>query len=129
MTVAFAATILASCCGNNCGKAEQKSVEPAAAIKLVITAAVEIQPDKVEQFCLATDSLIINSRAEAGCISYSLYRSATEANRFFFFEEWADQAAIDAHFATPHFKDFGKLLDETGAAPAVVKILEVAVER
>ena len=131
MAVAFTATIFASCCGNSCGNNEKKAAEPAAskAIKLVITATVDIKPDKVEQFRQATDSLIVGSRAEEGCISYSMYESATEENKFFFFEEWKDQAAIDAHFATPHFKDFGKLLDETGTGPAVVKILEVSAEK
>jgi quinol monooxygenase YgiN len=131
MAVAFTATIFASCCGNNCGNNEKKAAEPAAnkAIKFVITATVDIQPDSVERFRQVSESLIAGSRAEEGCISYSMYESATENNKFFFFEEWKDQAAVDAHFATPHFKDFGKLLDEIGAGPAVVKILEVSVEK
>ena len=126
---AFAAAICtSSCC---CGDKTDKAHEPATnkAIKLVIAATVEIQPDKVEQFRQATESLITGSRAETGCISYSMYESATEQNKFFFFEEWKDQAAVDSHFATQHFKDFGKLLDETGTGPAIVKILEVSAEK
>ncbi|MDR2563431.1 MAG: antibiotic biosynthesis monooxygenase [Prevotellaceae bacterium] len=128
MAVAFTATMFASCCGNTCNKEEQKAAEPAAAVKLVVTATINIPADKVEEFKLATDSLIINSRAEEGCLSYSLYQSASEANCFFFFEEWKDQAAIDAHFATPHFQSFGKLLEETGAE-TLIKTLEVSAEK
>ncbi|MGH7329315.1 MAG: putative quinol monooxygenase, partial [Polyangiaceae bacterium] len=34
------------------------------------------------------------------------YTEPTSPNSFIFFEEWANQDAIDAHFATPHFKAF-----------------------
>lgn len=46
------------------------------------------------------------SRAEAGCSSYACFAQADRPDAFLFFEEWRDQAALDAHFATPHFAGF-----------------------
>ena len=50
------------------------------------------------------------TRAEAGCKLYELYESDTKG-RFFYYERWASQAALDQHIATPHFRQ----LKETGA--------------
>ncbi len=60
------------------------------------------------------------SRAEAGCVSYNFYEQPG-TDEFLFFEEWADQKALDEHFQTPHFLDFIKPLMELieGAAPKI----------
>ncbi len=44
------------------------------------------------------------TREEAGCHSYILHQAVEEPTLFVFFEVWRDQAALDAHMATPHFK-------------------------
>ena len=35
--------------------------------------------------------------AEPGCISYRFYQDIVEPERFFLFEEWESQAALDVH--------------------------------
>ena len=47
------------------------------------------------------------SRAEPGCISYTIYRAKDDPTLFFIHEEWRDQAALEAHNATGHFKEYG----------------------
>jgi quinol monooxygenase YgiN len=47
-----------------------------------------------------------DSRAEAGCRSYACFAQAHDPDKYVFFEEWADDTAIEAHFATPHFAGF-----------------------
>jgi quinol monooxygenase YgiN len=47
------------------------------------------------------------SRAEAGCITFNVARSTDDPNAFVLYEEWKDQAALDFHYATPHFKQYG----------------------
>ncbi|MFM7109113.1 MAG: putative quinol monooxygenase [Planctomycetaceae bacterium] len=37
------------------------------------------------------------SRAEPGCLRFDVYHSTAEPRRFTLVEQWADQAAIDAH--------------------------------
>ena len=47
------------------------------------------------------------SRAEAGCSAFDVAQSLDDPNTLVLHEEWADQAALDAHFKTPHFEQFG----------------------
>lgn len=42
------------------------------------------------------------TRREAGCIRYELLQNASDPTDFTFVEEWADEAALAAHLATPH---------------------------
>jgi quinol monooxygenase YgiN len=128
ISVALIATVCISCCGKKSDKccAEQATAKT---IKLVIAASVEIQPDKADQFRQFAEGLVSSSRAETGNISYTMYEDVKEKNKFFFFEEWKDQAAVDTHFAAPHFKDFGALLNEIGVKPPTVKIMEVSAEK
>lgn len=52
--------------------------------------------------------LIAPTRAEPGCRTYEIYRSKDDPHAFFFYEIYDDEAAIDAHRASPHFQRFGK---------------------
>ena len=37
------------------------------------------------------------SRSEPGCLRFEAYQSNNDANRFFLFERWESQAALDEH--------------------------------
>ena len=41
-------------------------------------------------------------RAETGCLRYDLHRVDGEEDSFLLLEQWASQAALDAHDAAPH---------------------------
>ena len=43
------------------------------------------------------------SRREPGCIMYLVHRHKTEPRRFFVYEQYKDDAALEAHRAAPHF--------------------------
>ena len=53
-------------------------------------------------------SLIAPSRAEPGCRMYVVHRSTTEPRKFFLYEQYDDQAALDAHRAAPHFLEHAR---------------------
>ncbi len=58
------------------------------------------------------------SRKEPGCVMYQVHRHRTEPRRFFIYEQYKDDAAIEAHRAAPHFmqyarKDLPKMADRT----------------
>ncbi len=48
------------------------------------------------------------TRAESGCRMYLAHRSTTDPRRFFLYEQYDDQAALDAHRAAPHFERYAK---------------------
>ena len=97
--------------------------------KKLIGAKLTIKLEKVEEFIAAAKTIIAASRAEPGCISYTLYQDPYERTVFFFFEEWKDQAAIDFHFAAPHFKAFGERMKDLAAGPAGITIYSCPSEK
>jgi quinol monooxygenase YgiN len=52
-------------------------------------------------------ALAAASRKEPGCIAFLIHSVRDPQRTFFLYEQYADQAALDAHFATPHFQEHG----------------------
>lgn len=48
------------------------------------------------------------SRKEPGCVMYLVHRHKTEPRRFFVYEQYKDDAALEAHRAAPHFMQYAK---------------------
>ena len=48
------------------------------------------------------------SRKEAGCVTYQVHRHRTEPRRFFIYEQYKDDAALEAHRNAPHFLQYAK---------------------
>jgi quinol monooxygenase YgiN len=48
------------------------------------------------------------SRKEPGCVVYQVHRHKTEPRRFFIYEQYKDDAALEAHRAAPHFLQHAK---------------------
>ena len=46
------------------------------------------------------------SRKEAGCVMYQVHRHKTEPRRFFIYEQYKDDAALEAHRASTHFLQY-----------------------
>jgi quinol monooxygenase YgiN len=44
------------------------------------------------------------SRQEPGCLMYIVHRHVADQRRFFIYEQYKDDHAIDAHRNSPHFK-------------------------
>lgn len=65
---------------------------------------------------------------EPGCIEYQAYTDRGDPGVVFMFEKWKDQAALDAHFASPHMAEFGAALGGLGVTGMDVKKYEVASE-
>ena len=63
-----------------------------------------IRPECIETFETLAAELVRCSRAEPGCLDYTLSRSLEDPRVHIFLECWADSAAIDAHRTTEHFR-------------------------
>jgi quinol monooxygenase YgiN len=48
------------------------------------------------------------SRKEPGCVMYQVHRHRTEPRRFFIYEQYKDEAALEAHRAALHFLQYAK---------------------
>jgi autoinducer 2-degrading protein len=47
-----------------------------------------------------------NSRKEPGCVLYVGHQSTEDSRRFLFYEQYKDQAALEAHRNAPYFKQY-----------------------
>jgi quinol monooxygenase YgiN len=48
------------------------------------------------------------SRKEPGCVTYQVHRHRTEPRRFFIYEQYRDDAALEAHRSAPHFLQYAR---------------------
>lgn len=69
-----------------------------------IVAIFNAKPDRCDDLVQMLAALAPPSRAEPGCIEYGFHRDADDPNRVLAIETWRDEAAIAAHFETPHFQ-------------------------
>ncbi len=87
---------------------------------LYVIATLTARPDTIDATREALAGLVEPTRAEAGCLGYTLTQSTDDPAVFRTVEQWTDQAAADAHMTTPHV---GAALaaagDLLGAAPDI----------
>ena len=95
---------------------------------MMIVAKLDVKPEKVKAFTEAAKEIIEKSNKEPGCKSYQLYQDPYDNSKFIFVEEYKNQAAVDAHFASDYFKAFGPKISDLVAEPAKIKIITVANE-
>ena len=73
---------------------------------LVVTGIIEINADDLDAAKALAGPMGTPSRAEQGCHAYAFYQDLENPGKLRIYEEWADQSALDAHFATPHMAAF-----------------------
>lgn len=64
------------------------------------------------------------SRAEPGCISHAVHQDAENPLRLVFVEEWADRAALAAHFALPASRAFAKSVASLAVEAPKISVFE-----
>jgi quinol monooxygenase YgiN len=62
-----------------------------------LTAKLTVKVDKADEFEKLMKDIVPKVRAEKGNITYTMLRSKKDPRVFLFFEEYADQEAIQAH--------------------------------
>ncbi len=77
---------------------------------------------KEDELRALLQDMLTPTRAEPGCRLYELYESGSRG-RFYFYETWESQAALDQHVTTPHFKHLQHSIGELLAEPFEVNIL------
>jgi quinol monooxygenase YgiN len=65
-----------------------------------------IKPGHDEEAVALFSKLTAATRAEPGCRMYQVHRSHADPRRFLLYEQYEDQAALDAHRAAPHFAQY-----------------------
>jgi quinol monooxygenase YgiN len=94
-----------------------------------VIAFVTVKPGEDDAFVAAARTCLMASRAEAGVLHYDLWREVEGERRFVFNELYADDAAVEAHMASDHFKAFAIAARDLAAAPPTIVVthaIEVA---
>ncbi len=88
-----------------------------ASVVVTIIAQLRAKPGQETALHDALVEVATASRQEAGCITFDMHVSRDDPALFLAFERWADDAAIQAHFETPHFKAIAARSEELLAEP------------
>jgi quinol monooxygenase YgiN len=85
---------------------------------IVVTGRMRIAPENRERYVAVTTEMCSRSREEDGCHGYRVYADLEQDDRYVIVEEWADDAALQRHFAEPHTRTFLSALFPLLAEPA-----------
>lgn len=76
--------------------------------ELIVIAKVKVKEDQIDFIKKEATNLIIETRKESGCISYTFHQDNENKNLFFFYEKWNDKKSLENHLNSPHFLTFVK---------------------
>ena len=71
---------------------------------------------------LLTEQAGVIRRTEPGCLVYRVHRSVADPNAFLFYEIYADDAAFEAHRASPHLAQYRKRREDEGLLDGTVDV-------
>lgn len=84
---------------------------------IIITGSVLTKPETHSELVVLCTQHSARSRAEPGCIAHNVHVDCENPARLVFIEQWADAAAVRAHFAEPQSSGFVKTITRLAAAP------------
>lgn len=85
---------------------------------LAIWVKVRVKPELRQRFLEAIEVDALGSeRDEPGCARFNVLQDASDENVYYFYEVYADEAALEAHRAAPHYAVW-KAAADTLAGPA-----------
>ncbi len=74
---------------------------------LVLCVRIRIKPDRVDEFMAGVEA---NGRAaretEPGCLGFEILVDPKDRTNVMLYETYRDEAALEAHQQTPHFKKY-----------------------
>jgi quinol monooxygenase YgiN len=94
---------------------------------IIVTGSILAQADRFDELLAHSLEHVRRSRAEPGCIAHAVHRDMEDTLRLVFVEEWADRAALRAHFALPASRAFVKAAGACAAAAPVMTIYQAEV--
>ena len=75
---------------------------------LIIEGWLRLGPGEFAKMKDAASAMVAATRTEVGCIHYAFALDIDEPDLIRISEKWVDQAALDAHFASPHMASFNQ---------------------
>ena len=79
--------------------------------QLTVVAKIIARPDAIESIKPELLKLVEPTRAESGCINYTLHQDNADPAVFIFYETWENKAALEGHMNSDHFKSYIAAVD------------------
>jgi len=74
---------------------------------VVVLAVVWVaRPGREDEVANVFRKLEADSRRESGCLMYIVHRHRDQPGRFFIYEQYRDDDALQAHRDAPHFQEY-----------------------
>jgi quinol monooxygenase YgiN len=87
---------------------------------IIVQGYAQLQPGEFDRLMPELQAMVAATNAEEGCLLYNFARDVADPDILRISERWRDQAALDAHFATPHMATFNQAI-------AGAKVLDISV--
>ena len=91
---------------------------------IVVTGSVTARDDSFSEVRRLSLEHVHRSRHEPGCISHAVHVDCENPVRLVFIEQWADRAALLAHFAVPASRDFVRALQPLAANATTIELYD-----
>lgn len=76
---------------------------------VILHVTLQVKPEHAAQFRdVARYDAEHSEKDEPGCLRFDVIQDRDDANRFYFYEVYRDEAALAAHRETPHFKYYAE---------------------
>ena len=90
--------------------------------KVTVIARIKAKTGEVQRVKEELLKLLAPTRAENGCMNFDVHQGATDQSQFLFHENWTSKAALEAHFETPHIKNWLRVAEGLLAEPLEVTL-------
>jgi (4S)-4-hydroxy-5-phosphonooxypentane-2,3-dione isomerase len=72
---------------------------------VILHVTVQVKPEHVSEFLdVVRYDAEHSEKDEPGCLRFDVIQDRDDTNRFYFYEVYRDEAALEAHRQTAHFK-------------------------
>ena len=93
---------------------------------IVVTGSVTAREDSLAEVRKLSLEHVHRSRGEPGCISHAVHIDCENPLRLVFTEQWADRAALLAHFAVPASREFVRALQPLASTASTIEIYDAS---
>ena len=93
---------------------------------IVVAGTIRVPPEKIAEAKPHIERVITGSRAEPGCVIYSFGFDVLEEGLIRVFEVYRDQAALEAHRNSDHFKAWRVSNPGIGAHDRQITVYQVS---
>ena len=91
---------------------------------VIVLAKVSVKPECKQELLNLAQNVIASTRAEEGCISYTLLDNTYDPGSCVFAEEWTDLPALQKHASSTHIAEWRKQSKDLLSAKTIVTVYQ-----